>query len=158
MRCDTSLSVCSCPKCMETDMSKEILHNIKCLGTIKQLLLNGAKVNFQTQSGWCPLFEAISLNLEYTVEFLLSCDADINIKDIKGRNALFWAIYYDKPQMVQLLLDNGINIYDEIFPGLTPIQYALEVKNIIIYEMLLNFNIHEPKTHKDSKKVYNVFH
>lgn len=159
MKHNLSLSTCGCKKCYIKDISQELLHNIDNPSLLKQLVLNGANVNFQTNTGWCPLFEAISLNLEQSVQTLIDLGANIQITDKQKRNALFWAIYNGHPNMVRILLDKGIDLTADVFPGLNATKYSIETKNIVILDLLLNHSpIPKTKQFKLNKRVSHEYY
>ena len=55
---------------LQDALSSELILSAKDIDTIKQLLINGAEINYQSTDGWCLLFELISLNAYVDIESL----------------------------------------------------------------------------------------
>ena len=94
---------------LQDALSSELILNAEDINTIKQLLLNGAEINYQSEDGWCLLFELISLNAYEDIETLRQNRFNIHLKDAKGRSALFWAIHYKYEAVIQVLLTMGLD-------------------------------------------------
>ena len=60
-----------------------------------------------------PLHWACTTNSEDSINFLLSWIDDINIKNKKGENILFFSIYLINPHLIQKLIDEGIDFDNE---------------------------------------------
>ena len=75
------------------DFSDLLITNIDNDLTFNQLLLNSADINIQNASAWCVLFEAVTSFLNEKIEEFIKRGANIDTRDHKGRNALFWAVY-----------------------------------------------------------------
>jgi len=118
-----------CKKCFIKELSHELIKHCDDLDTIKQLVLNGADVNYQTKRGWCIVLEAARLGNVETLMEVVRLGADINATDIKFRNALYWAMYCNKPEIVDKLLELGIDTTADVYPGMTALDYALYKKN-----------------------------
>lgn len=123
-------------------LSKELVLHANNVNTLKQLLLNGADVNYQSSTGWCLLFEFISLGLDEEIELLcVEYSMNIRMKDAKGRNALFWAIYHKNDTIVQRLISLGCDPKENILPGLPSLHYTVYTNNIDIINILLKHGI-----------------
>ncbi|KAN0114464.1 Ankyrin repeat-containing domain protein [Hyaloscypha variabilis] len=68
-------------------------------------------LNARTYLGYTPLHVAAHLGLVAGASILLSHGALTNIRDHKNNPPLFTAIELDQPQIVQLLIENGVNIH-----------------------------------------------
>lgn len=55
-----------------------------------------------------------------TVQLLLECKANINEPNEKGTTPLFWAAVYAKPEIFELLLQEGANVRSSSDETLTP--------------------------------------
>ena len=89
---------------LQDALSSELILHATDIQTVKQLLINGAEINYQSEEGWCLLFELISLNAYEEIESLRQHRLNIDLKDAKGRSALFLAIHYQHEAVIQLLL------------------------------------------------------
>lgn len=124
------------------ELSHEIIGNANNIQTIKQLVLNGATVNYQTvNEGWCILFEVVTLGLEDSLKSIIDLGVNINVTDKRGRNALFWAIFNDNLTMVNKLIEYGINLKNDVYPSMPAIHYAVYKNNIDIVKCLLENGI-----------------
>lgn len=82
---------------------------------VNMLLNAGAIVNAQDKHGETALMLA---QVPYSqpeeqkkiIEILIKHNADINIQDEDGRTALEWAIQNTKPEMLQILLEHGVDL------------------------------------------------
>jgi len=122
-------------------LSYELLLNANNLETLKQLVLNGADINYQAKNGWCLLFELISLNRHNELEYFASKNLNIFKKDIKGRTAIFWAIYHNKVESLKVLLKLGCNVNKDVIPSLSSLHYAVYKNNLSIIKTLLDANV-----------------
>lgn len=61
---------------------------------------------------------------------------NINARDYRGRNALYWAISKNKTDIIKKLLE--LNISTEVSPNLSAINYAVYKDNIKIIKCLKN--------------------
>lgn len=152
MKHDKTLNHCSCKKCFTEDLSRELIHNINNPHTLKQLIINGANINYKTKIGWSALFESVRLNLIDSTDALIKLGADIHIKDNHNRTVLLWAIKNNNPKMVQLLLDNGYNLDIDIIPGVSATRFAMDINNIVIFDLLVNYTKVKPKNFKLKKE------
>lgn len=131
--------MCNCRKCFCLELSKELLENVDCIETIKQLVLNGANINYQTKSGWNVLFESVSSGLNEHIAELVKLGCNINSVDKNGQNALYWAIYHNDIKTARVLIDLGIDKSVDVAPGIPAVQYALDKNNIQMVDCILNY-------------------
>jgi len=122
---------------VKQELSHELIYHIDNLETLKQLILNGADVNYQNELGWCALLEAICFGNSETVSYLVSIGAKIKVRDIKGRNTLFWAIYNEDISMIKTLISFGIDLNEDVYPQLPALHFATYKNNISILDILL---------------------
>lgn len=64
---------------------------------------------------------------------------DINAKDFRGRNALYWAILKNKTDMIKKLLE--LNISTEVSPNFSAINFAVYQDNVKAIKSLRNCGI-----------------
>ena len=100
------------------------------------LLQRGADPNLRYQDqGTTALHYAVALNrpeiwgntaVHNIARQLLQAGAVVNIEDNQGNTPLFWAARWGNANMVQLLLQNNANPFQNNQQGLSPFYYALE--------------------------------
>jgi len=125
---------------LQDALSSELILNAKDITTLKQLLLNGADINYQSDEGWCLLFELISLGLERHIQEINAPTLDLHITDNKGRSALFWAIYHEHPHVIKTLLSLGYDMKLPVTQDLPALHYAVYKNNASIVSTLLEYN------------------
>merc|ERR1711991_791552 len=111
------------------ELSVETINYVHDISTLKQLLLNGASINFQNKIGWSALFEAVTFGHAVTLKELITMGVNINMIDSKGRNALFWALFHNQTQCAKDLISYGINLTNDVSPLLPAIHYATYKQN-----------------------------
>ena len=126
---------------LEDALSSELILHAKDITTVRQLLVNGADINYQSEEGWCLLFELISLGLDEHVITLQDSNIDIEIRDNKGRSALFWAIHHDSPDMINILLNLGYDTSQTVTEELPALHYAVYKNNADIVTTLLEHKL-----------------
>lgn len=118
--------------------SQELIYEVKKFQTLKQLFLNGADINYQYPNGWCLLFELTISGLRDELEYFAEKGIDLEVRDRKGRTALFWAINHEEEQMVALLLKLGNDANEKVILTLPALHYAVYTNNKEIVSILLN--------------------
>lgn len=126
---------------LQDALSSELILNATDIQTVKQLLINGAQINYQSKEGWCLLFELISLNLYQEIASLHDTKLNIEISDAKGRNALFWSIYYEHGHVLKTLINMGCKLTTFVTQGLPALHYAVYKNNTDIIALLLDEGI-----------------
>ena len=122
---------------LQDALSSELILNARDFDTLKQLVYNGANINYQSEEGWCLLFELISLELSAEIRYFAYKEMDIHLKDSKGRTALFWAIHHNYPTVVKTLIEIGYNPKEYITPELPALHYAVYKNDADIVNTLL---------------------
>ncbi len=98
-------------------------------------------------SNWTLLHYAVySGNLDLlkdTYQLLLSKVIDINAKDEYGRTPLYYAVYYNEPEMIEFFIDKGANIDIKDNNGKTLLEVANEygkrkIVNILMSKVIEN--------------------
>ena len=86
-------------------------------------------VSLINENKWDTLIEIFSLGI-----------VDINIKDDRGRNSLFWAIHKNKIDVIKKLISFNINT-KVVSPNLSAINYAVYQDNVKVIKCLKNCGI-----------------
>ena len=86
-------------------------------------------VSLINENKWDTLIEIFSLGI-----------VDINIKDDRGRNSLFWAIHKNKIDVIKKLISFNINT-KEVSPNLSAMNYAVYQDNVKVIKCLRNCGI-----------------
>ena len=122
-------------------LSSELILHAQDTQTLKQLILNGADVNYQSQDGWCLLFECIALNLYQNIIALKNDKLNLNIRDTKGRSALFWAIHYEHNDVIKTLIALDYNLKLTVTKELPALHYAIYKNNKELVNTLLDAGV-----------------
>ena len=141
---------------LQDALSAELILHATDIQTVKQLLLNGAQVNFQSDEGWCLLFELTSLNLYEEIASLQNSKLDLEITDTKGRNALFWGIHHEHFEVLSTLISMGCDLTRPVTSGLPALHYAVYKNNKEIVTLLLEegFDIESKDSHQNTALAY----
>jgi hypothetical protein len=85
-----------------------------------------------------PLTQAARDGNVPAIKNLLNSGSNINEHNSSnGWTPLFWAIYYDKPDAVQILLDKGASVNIQDADGNSPLMLAISQGNKKIFKLLL---------------------
>ena len=141
---------------LQDALSSELILHASDSQTVKQLLDNGAQINYQSEEGWCLLFELISLNLYQEIVLLNHTKLNIEISDAKGRNALFWSIYHEHQNVLKTLISMGCKLTTHVTHGLPALHYAVYKNNTEIITLLLDggVNIESKDSHDNTALAY----
>lgn len=106
---------------------------------IKKLLDQGLDVNLQNQLKDTLLMQAIKNDSRDIFDLLLKSNADINIKNNRGKTAFYIALEtFDRFEYVKTLLKLGININSALDnSGRTPLMIAIERNDEDLIKLLL---------------------
>lgn len=96
---------------------------------IKKHLFQNVFISLINEDKWDTLIEIFSLGI-----------ADINTKDERGRNLLFWAIHKNKIDVIRKLISLNINT-KEVSPNLSAINYAVYQDNVKVIKCLKSCGI-----------------
>lgn len=108
---------------------------------IQNLIENGADINAHDDQGNSLLMQMIKDGNYCAVETLIRCGADVNWvnQTIERENPVFWAIKYDQPDILKLLIDHNADIQSEREGDYdTPLTYALYHKKFDIARLLIH--------------------
>ncbi|RBQ30177.1 ankyrin repeat domain-containing protein [Aliarcobacter vitoriensis] len=81
--------------------------------------------NLIESNSWDILIKMFSLNI-----------LDINSRDCKGRNALYYAIIKNKLELIKALVDLRISLY--VSPNLSAMNFAVYLDNVKVLRCLKN--------------------
>ena len=126
---------------LQDALSSELILHAADIQTVKQLLLNGAQINYQSEEGWCLLFELISFNLHEEIASLKDTDLNVEMTDTTGRNALFWRIQHEHYEVLRTLIKMGCDLTRSVIHGLPALHYAVYKNNQEIVTLLLEEGI-----------------
>ncbi len=90
----------------------------------------GAKItnlNFRVIKDMTQLTLAMRQNRRKTAKELILAGVDVNIKDERGRSALFYAVFRGEIGMVKLLLSKGAEVRTRDIINATPLHYACSI-------------------------------
>ena len=141
---------------LQDALSSELILHAADNQTVKQLLINGAEINYQSEEGWCLLFELISLNLYQDIASLQHTKINMEIIDAKGRNALFWSIYHEHQNVLETLIGMGCDLTKSVTHGLPALHYAVYKNNTEIITLLLErgVDIESKDSHDNTALAY----
>lgn len=95
------------------------------LKIVKLLLENGAYLDQTDREGRTALYWASKSGQKSVVEYLLQKGAKCNIaKTTDGHTPLHAAVFYNKPEVADVLLKHGANPYQEDRFGVTPFRLS----------------------------------
>lgn len=108
------------------------------LTKLRQLVAEGADVNFANQLGVTALMVAAQWNRSEIVDFLLSKRADVEaVEHSSGCNALMFACLSANPEVVSLLLTHGARVNSTNSYGRTALMTAAFCGSIEVVRVLL---------------------
>lgn len=88
-------------------------------GKAKELIEQGADVEYESGAGWTPLMYASAKGHTETVEVLLRKGADVNAKNDIGATALMYAAAGGHIETVKLLMKRGADVNARNYFGAT---------------------------------------
>ena len=96
---------------------------------------------------------------ETIIEIFTLGIVDINIKDDRGRNSLFWAIHKNKTDIIKKLISLNINS-KEVSPNLSAMNYAVYQDNVKVIKCLKNcgLNLNEIDDINSTPLIYAVLY
>jgi len=132
--------------------------------TVKELLQLKINVNYTNSGKVTALMGAAYAGCPKIVISLLEAEADINLQDIKGRSALFWAVIYNNLETAKVLLEAGadpnLQINEDVdmrnIDGDTALHWASCYGHLEIVKVLLKAGADIDLQNKDSKTARDV--
>lgn len=99
---------------------------------IRELVRNGADINYRNSEGWIPLTSAVFWGRRDCVEVLIRLPIanprlrlQVDIPSLKGRTALHVAVRKDKLDLIPLLVGARADINAKDIDGWTPLHHAV---------------------------------
>ncbi len=97
-------------------------------------------INTQDKNGWTPLIVAIYNNNKETVKILLASDANLSICNFKGTTPLMYAkssfSIYNDSEIINLLLDFGVDLYKEDYSGKNVLDYCMKNDEMEVLDII----------------------
>lgn len=109
------------------------------------IILNRDFVNLSTGENFIDharnelFLEFASLGMSEKVKEMIDQKIDINVRDEKGRNALFWAMHNREFSLIKKLITSGINT--NVTLSLSAINYAVYKNDVKMIKCLKNSGI-----------------
>jgi tetratricopeptide (TPR) repeat protein len=104
----------------------------------RYLLESGAQTELRTNDGWTPLLEAVSSSPEF-VHLLLVHKANVNAATDRGYTALHRAAVVGKREVVEMLLQHGVNATYKDFEGMQASDFAAKHGHFAIVNLLQEY-------------------
>ena len=138
---------------------------------VKELINDGAKVNYRNSAGFNPLFVAYIKNNYKIAKYLIDKGAFVNVRLYNGISLLIIAALSDNEKLFNLLLDKNIYISDLDYKYLAQLDNyekkykkllatypnLLKKKTIFPYEYMYNLDYVETFSDEDYYDVVDVF-
>ena len=83
-----------------------------------------------------PIAVAISWNDQVVVEKLISFGANVNEKNENGETALHRAVLFENSEIAAIIIEHGADKGIRNNDGLTPLEYARELGNTVMTQLL----------------------
>ncbi|OBS63771.1 hypothetical protein A6R68_07690, partial [Neotoma lepida] len=128
------------------------------LNLVYYLLFKDCKINALDDQKSTPLMKAVQSWESEIVSVLLDHGADPNIKDCNGEAAIHHAVYVNRPDIANSLLQFGGNIEDTTKDGLTPLLLALRERKFLMTKYLIahGANLHVCDLYQRTTLMYAV--
>ncbi|XP_044279962.1 ankyrin repeat domain-containing protein 29 isoform X1 [Varanus komodoensis] len=105
---------------------------------VRELVLQGADINLQRESGATALFFAAQQGHNDIVKFLFEYGASTEFKTKDGGTALLAACQHGHLKVVETLLKHGANIQDQLYDGATALFLAAQGGFLDLIRLLLS--------------------
>lgn len=103
---------------------------------VKSLIESGENsVNDQDENGYSPVHAAVSYGHISLLQYLLSINADIRLKDVDGDEPIH---YCEDPQVFEFLIENGADPTVLNYVGEDLFQKAIDDENEIMVNYLIS--------------------
>jgi ankyrin repeat protein len=114
---------CSQPSASENISAAAMQGN---LDHLKKLEAKGVSLDAQNRHafGWTPLMAAIYMQQTNIIQYLLTRNVNLDLRDSTGRTALMWAITTKDTNTVRLLLEKGADANIKDIGGVNAFGYA----------------------------------
>ncbi|XP_063687384.1 uncharacterized protein LOC134820734 isoform X2 [Bolinopsis microptera] len=109
------------------------------IATVKTLCWNNANINAIDRFGYSPLLEACKSEHDDVCEFLLDQGAQLCLPLEMQVSELCWAVFSNDFEMIQRLVNAGINIHSGDYDGRTCLAVAFDNKNKNMMKLLKQY-------------------
>ncbi|PZC82039.1 hypothetical protein B5X24_HaOG211595 [Helicoverpa armigera] len=141
-RCDAMTPVMTA--CSNSNASNDAIYNI-----VMDLIAKDCKLNCIDNYGQTPLMKAIGCGRVAVVQKMLDLKVNIEIRDLQGWTAVFWAAHHNQPEILEILIARGARMSEVDKYNRTPLEIAElhEYSNIV---EILKRHLQIPDEHEDS--------
>ena len=113
--------------------------DLEVYNKLEFVLFNGTDPNQRTQNNLTPIIYAAKIGDKRATEILLNYNANVNLYDISGANALHYSARLNNLEIAQLLLKEKINVDKQDFLGKTALMRSLQNKHSEISLEILKY-------------------
>ncbi len=119
------------------------------------ILDHNPPVDVRDSKGLLPVHILVQMHTEKMLEQLVALGADIHSTDtIENGDALYWAAFGGKNDMIRYLLDKGLDINQLKPNGRTPLNKAAQGGRIYAFELLLERGANLPTTNSAKELLF----
>lgn len=136
--CALLLGACKDPLKGSAQEASEQLLEASHIDDVRELLAQGADVNYMDEQGRTPLKNAVKYNEKSVVIHLLQNGANANAQGPDGSTALHDAAVEGHVELVEILLGNGAHINAKNKRGNTALHEAATFDKHLVVQSLLN--------------------
>lgn len=123
----------------EDDRLLMLAVNKSSIDMIKCLVEAGYDINKKNICGDSLLHNALRKHKKELTEYLLNdCSPNMNATNNNNESPLYLAVIYEKKDVVQQLIQSGVDVNISNRFGIAPISIAVKKRNIDMVEMLVN--------------------
>lgn len=131
-----------------TSFHLAVQRDARCPEILSRLLsapgLRKPDLELFNDDGYAPLHMCAMYDKVEELKALISCGADVNLKDTKsGRTPLFHAVETNSATCCRVLLHSGANSTEQNYAGHTPVIAASEFANPNIEAVMVHQNLKE---------------
>ena len=123
------------------------------LDVMRVLLEHGADIDTQNNAQWAPLHRASYYGSLQATRVLLEHNANVQLRNNKGRTALHYA---RQPDVVQLLLDQGVDADIQDDDGSTTLHAASSEGKLEVVQLLLKHGVNTEARNKIGQTPFEV--
>jgi len=123
------------------ELSKLLIYSVSDNTKFEYLLLKGANINYQNEHGWSAMFQAIVSKENKILKKIVQYGADVNQRDKKTRNGLFWAINVGNLFAFIYLLSKGASLDVFLRDKLHALHYSVYKDRLEFVKVLLKKGI-----------------
>jgi FOG: Ankyrin repeat len=105
---------------------------------VQDLIMRGININYQGERGMTPLQITIQWKNFELAKQLVSLGADVNVRDLYGNNALWYATAFANGNydVVKLIVEKGGDAITKNNAGRSPLDFARQIGDEELIELL----------------------